>query len=74
MKRFSSFFTLLFGFLASINLAWAQSVPGVTDSEIKIGVHLSLSGPASFVGQGARVGIALAQAEIIVVLLQSLLL
>lgn len=64
MKRFSSFLTLLLGFLASINLAWAQSVPGVTDSEIKIGIHLSLTGPASFVGQGARVGIALAQAEI----------
>ena len=50
--------------LNSINLSWAQDVPGVTDSEVKIGVHLSLSGPASFVGQGARVGIALAQAEI----------
>lgn len=50
--------------LNSINVSWAQDVPGVTDSEVKIGVHLSLSGPASFVGQGARVGIALAQAEI----------
>ena len=64
MKRFSSISILLLGFLASVNLAWAQSAPGVTDTEIKIGVHLSLSGPASFVGQGARVGIALAQAEI----------
>ncbi len=42
----------------------AQTVPGVTDSEIKVGVHLSLTGPASFVGQGSRVGVALAQAEI----------
>ncbi len=38
--------------------------PGVTDTEIKIGVHLSLSGPASFVGQGARVGVAFALSEI----------
>ena len=46
--------------------AFAQpaAAPGVTDTEIKIGVHLSLSGPASFVGQGARVGVALAVAEI----------
>jgi branched-chain amino acid transport system substrate-binding protein len=43
--------------------AFAQT-PGVTDTEIKIGVHLSLTGPASFVGQGSRVGIQLAQAEI----------
>lgn len=44
--------------------AGAQSVPGVTDTEIKIGVHLSMTGPASFVGQGSRVGLALALAEI----------
>lgn len=55
---------LITGLLTTMNLAWAQGVPGVTDAEVKIGVHLSLSGPASFVGQGARVGIALAQAEI----------
>jgi len=58
--RFFSAFSLL----SLFNLAFAQSVPGVTDTEVKIGVHLSLSGPASFVGQGAKVGIALAQAEI----------
>ncbi len=40
------------------------AAPGVTDTEIKIGMHLSLSGPASFVGQGARVGTALAVSEI----------
>ena len=44
--------------------AAAQAVPGVTDTEVKIGVHLSLSGPASFVGQGARVGTTLALREI----------
>ena len=55
---------LITGLLTTMNLAWAQGVPGVTDAEVKIGVHLSLSGPASCVGQGARVGIALAQAEI----------
>jgi branched-chain amino acid transport system substrate-binding protein len=38
--------------------------PGVTDSEIKIGVHFPLTGPASFVGQGAKVGIETAAAEI----------
>jgi branched-chain amino acid transport system substrate-binding protein len=58
--RFFSAFSLL----SLFNLAFAQSVPGVTDTEVKIGVHLSLSGPASFVGQGAKVGISLAQAEI----------
>lgn len=64
MKRFFVFLTLLLGLFASTHPAWAQSVAGVSDSEVKIGVHLSLSGPASFVGQGARVGISLAQAEI----------
>lgn len=45
--------------------AFAQpATPGVTDTEIKIGVHLSLSGPASFVGQGSRVGTMLAVSEI----------
>ncbi len=42
----------------------AQAVPGLTDTEVKIGVHLSLSGPASFVGQGSRVGTMLALKEI----------
>lgn len=37
---------------------------GVTDSEIKIGVHTSLTSAASFVGQGGRVGIDAAVAEI----------
>jgi len=62
LKTFRFFSAL--ALLTSFNLACAQSVPGVTDTEVKIGVHLSLSGPASFVGQGAKVGIALAQAEI----------
>jgi len=39
---------LICGLLASVNIAFAQGVPGVTSTEIKIGVHLSLSGPASF--------------------------
>lgn len=47
-----------------VSQAGAQSVPGVSDTEIKIGVHLSLTGPASFVGQGSRVGLSLALAEI----------
>lgn len=64
MKTTRTISSLITCLLASINVAWAQDVPGVTDSEVRIGVHLSLSGPASFVGQGARVGIALAQAEI----------
>lgn len=62
MKR--SFSVLLLGSLFIGTTLSAQTVKGVTDTEIKIGVHLSLSGPASFVGQGARVGIALAAAEI----------
>lgn len=43
---------------------FAQTSPGITETEIRLGVHLPLTGPASFVGQGARVGITLAQAEI----------
>ena len=62
MKR--SIFAVLLGALFIGTTVSAQTVNGVTDTEIKIGVHLSLSGPASFVGQGARVGIALAEAEI----------
>ena len=38
--------------------------PGVTDTDIKLGVQSSLTGPASFVGQGAKVGIETAVAEI----------
>lgn len=55
---------LLFGWMCFAATVSAQTVNGVTDTEIRIGVHLSLSGPASFVGQGAKVGIALAEAEI----------
>ncbi len=55
---------LLFGWMCFAATVSAQTVNGVTDTEIRIGVHLSLSGPASFVGQGARVGIALAESEI----------
>ncbi len=42
----------------------SKSAPGVSASQIKIGMHLSMSGPASFVGQGLKVGIDLAVAEI----------
>ena len=38
--------------------------PGLTDTEIKIGAHMALSGVASFVGQGGKVGLDLAIAEI----------
>ena len=62
MKK--SAIALMSTFLMLATGASAQNAPGVTDTEIKIGVHLSLSGPASFVGQGAKVGIALAEAEI----------
>src|SRR5437870_1996989 len=50
--------------------AWALVVPsfatevGVTDTAIKIGVHTSLTGGASSVGQGSKVGISTAVAEI----------
>jgi branched-chain amino acid transport system substrate-binding protein len=37
---------------------------GVTDTSIKIGVHTALTGVASFVGQGGKVGIDTAVAEI----------
>lgn len=50
--------------LTPFHHATAQAVPGVTDTEVKIGIHLSLSGPASFVGQGSRVGTQLALKEI----------
>ena len=50
--------------LLTISQAGAQTAPGVSDTEIKVGVHLSLTGPASFVGQGSKVGLSLAQAEI----------
>lgn len=38
--------------------------PGVSDGSIKIGVHAALTGVASFVGQGGKVGIDTAVAEI----------
>src|ERR1700761_1908764 len=37
---------------------------GVTDTEIKIGIHTPMTGVASFVGQGTKVGVDLALAEI----------
>ena len=43
--------------------AMAQEA-GVTADQVKIGVQLPLTGPASFVGQGAKVGIDAAIAEI----------
>lgn len=42
----------------------SRAAPGVSAAQIKIGMHLSLSGPASFVGQGIKVGVDLAVAEI----------
>ena len=64
MRITSRFLAWMVAALVPVFQAGAQTVPGVTDTEIKIGVHLSLTGPASFVGQGSRVGLALAQAEI----------
>ena len=50
------------GLLASPSTLAAEA--GVTDSEIRIGVQIPLTGPASFVGQGSKVGIDAAIAEI----------
>ncbi len=60
---------LVAGLVGAITLApWVavaqMAAPGVSDTEVRIGIHLSLSGPASFVGQGSRVGAALALKEI----------
>ena len=57
----------LFGATLITTTAPAQptaAAPGVTPTEIKIGAHLALSGVASFVGQGGKVGLDLAIAEI----------
>lgn len=59
-------------FIGAIGVAFALSAgpaamaseAGVTADQIKIGVQLPLTGPASFVGQGAKVGIDAALAEI----------
>lgn len=53
--------------LGSVLLIAARSFAaeiGVTDATIKIGVHAALTGAASFVGQGGKVGIDTAVAEI----------
>lgn len=42
----------------------AHAETGVSDDAIKIGVHTALTGVASFVGQGGKVGIEAAVAEI----------
>ena len=42
----------------------SKTAPGVSATQIRIGMHLPLSGPASFVGQGVKVGVDLAVAEI----------
>ena len=64
MRIRSTLMAWLVATILPVSQAGAQSVPGVSDTEIKIGVHLSLTGPASFVGQGSRVGLSLALAEI----------
>ena len=68
MRR-NRLFSICLASAASIALALvtplaAAAEVGVTDTEIKIGVHLPLTGPASFVGQGSKVGIDAAVAEI----------
>lgn len=50
--------------LAMLPQSVSAADPGVGDAEIRIGVHLPLTGPASFVGQGSKVGIETAVAEI----------
>lgn len=65
MQGRSGFLGFVFSLALGLCGPAAQAAdPGVTDSEIKIGVHLALTGPASFVGQGAKVGIDAAVAEI----------
>lgn len=55
---------------AALVAAWpavaqdSKAAPGVSASQIKIGMHLSMSGPASFLGHGLKVGIDPAVAEI----------
>lgn len=41
-----------------------DNAPGVSEDAIKVGVHLPLTGPASFVGQGFQLGAELAASEI----------
>jgi branched-chain amino acid transport system substrate-binding protein len=41
-----------------------ENAPGVSEDAIKVGVHLPLTGPASFVGQGFQLGAELAAHEI----------
>ena len=62
-RRFFASACLALTVLFAGRSAFAAEV-GVTDAEIRIGVHLPLTGPASFVGQGSKVGIDAAVAEI----------
>jgi len=50
--------------LALTDVAIAQNVNGVTDTEILIGSHGPLTGPAAYIGLGARSGLELAVEEI----------
>jgi len=60
------YLTIFVSMLAALPLMRAASAAdiGVSEKEIKIGVHTSLTGGASFIGQGGRLGIDLATAEI----------
>lgn len=67
MKFFQKFSIVLGAVLLAISPVRAQDskgAQGISNTQIKIGMHLTLSGPASFVGQGVKVGVDLAVAEI----------
>jgi branched-chain amino acid transport system substrate-binding protein len=63
-KRHALFALIAVGMLAFANAAIAQKVNGVTDTEILIGSHGPLTGPAAYIGLGARSGLDLAVEEI----------
>lgn len=67
MKFFPKLSMFLVALLLAVSPVRAQDskgAQGVSTTQIKMGMHLSLSGPASFVGQGVKVGVDLAVAEI----------
>src|SRR3954467_11501562 len=65
MSKRQALFVLAATFvLAVTDVAFAQKVDGVTDTEVLIGAHGPLTGPAAYIGLGARSGLQLAIDEV----------
>src|SRR3954451_17334547 len=64
MSRMHIIATALSLFALSVPTAPARAVDGVTDTEVLIGAHGPLTGPAAYIGLGARSGLQLAVDEV----------